>query len=388
MKIFFATEDYYPVITGGAIFERSLAFALVKRGHEVRIAAPSEDFNDREEKDHETLIYRQKSLPIPFYSHYRLSVTPYKNIFKVMSEWKPEVAHVHNSFSLGKATVKAARKLKIPVLSTNHTMPNNFFSFMVGKKFLEDNLYSFGWDYIVDFNNQADFVTSPSKTGVNLLKEHGLKIPARPISNGINLEKFHPWEEKAKLKKKFNLPNLPIVLYTGRLDPEKEVNILIQAIPLVLKEVKAHFVVGGRGKDKEKIEKMVESLGVEKSVTFAGFLSDEDYPKLYGVGDLYCMPSRAELLSISTLEALASGLPAIVRNAGALPELIDGNGYTFTTYMDLSSKIIEVLKDKDLQLSLSLKSLEVAKRHDFVKTVDQFEELYKELKTQMSDVKT
>lgn len=377
-----ASEDYSPFVTGGAVFEKNLVGALSKLGHSVEVIEPSQNFQNKELKEDGVLIHQQRSLALPFQNPYRLSFFPHRKILEIIRDYKPDIIHVHSGFSNGRAALTVGKMFNIPVVSTNHNMPNNFLSFFMGVPKVEDFFYSLGWKYIVWFNNQASFVTSPSEAAIDLLKEHGLKVPSKAISDGVDLKKFHPEKDSESFKKKFNLPSLPIVIYTGRLDREKEIDLLVKAIPSVLAEVKAHFAIGGRGKDRGRIEGLVKSLQVEEAVTFLPFLEAEVFPQVYNTADLYCIPSQAELLSITTLEAMASGLPVVARNAGALPELVhDGeNGYLFEGNVeDLSQKIIKILQNKELKEKMSKNSREMVQKHDFAKTVKEFESLYSSL---------
>src|SRR4030042_4218350 len=374
MKIIFATEDYYPLITGGARFERALALSLVKRGHKVYIFCPAQNFEDRQDQDGGTLIYRQKALPLPFYHKFTFSVLPGARIKKQIEKIKPEVVHTHNPHFNGLATLKAAKKFKIPILSTNHTMPENIFPFIYPLVPLRKPLYELIWKYIIWFNNQANFVTTPTQTGLNYLKAHGLKVEAKPVSNGINLEKFQPME-KEPLKKHFNLPNLPLILYTGRLDPEKRVDFISRAMPQVLTKLNCRLVITGEGKDRQKIQNLVKKLNLDEKVIFLGFLPEEDLQKIYNACDLYVIASTAELQSITTLEAIASGLPVVASNLGALPELVrDGeNGFLFNAQAELPEKILDIFSDASLKDKMSARSLEIVKAHDFSNTVKEYE---------------
>jgi glycosyltransferase involved in cell wall biosynthesis len=119
------------------------------------------------------------------------------------------------------------------------------------------------------------------------------------------------------------------VLYTGRLDAEKDMETWLRAGAALLSETQAHLVVGGEGTDKQRLQGIVRRLGIENKVTFPGYLPVDQLPWLYQAADVYFITSAVELQSITTLEALASGLPVVAADAAALPELVVNgeNGY-------------------------------------------------------------
>jgi len=383
MKILLATESYWPNVDGGSVFEHNLVLFMIKQGHEVYIIAPSQTGKYFVEEDQGSKIFRMPSTT--FFKRFQSSNIPLRRVAKIIQEIKPDVVHIHNPFFIGFAARKTAKKMGIPIIATNHNMPENltlqFAWLKPAEKFLT---WSF-WKYFIWFYNGCNFVTSPTQTAVNMLLNHGLKAPNKPISNGIDLDKFYPEDrKKCVLDKKILLPHdRPIVMYAGRLDGEKRMDIWVKAIPLILKEVKAHFVIGGSGLAKKPLQNMVARMKLKNQVTFPGFIEEKEFPHLYHLGDLFAISSPAELQSLVTLEALASGLPIVVANAAALPELVEEgkDGYTFKVNnpRDMADKVVTILKDEKLRKSMAKYSREFVKRHDYHKSFKEYENVYKSL---------
>jgi 1,2-diacylglycerol 3-alpha-glucosyltransferase len=205
-----------------------------------------------------------------------------------------------------------------------------------------------------------------------------------PISCGIDLERFKPTNDGLYLKRRFAIPtNKPVLLYVGRLDKEKRIDMILRALPDILRVTSVHLVLAGIGKEKQKLEELTEKLGIQKAVTFAGFVPDEDLQNIYGIADLFVTAGVAELQSIVTMEALASGLPVVAVNAMALPELVhDGeNGYLFSdgNSQMLAEKVIAILSNQAMRVRMSKKSLEIIKDHDIDKTIEKYESIYTEI---------
>jgi len=386
MKIVIATEAYYPLIDGGAVAEHHLALNLHKRGHEVHVLAPSEGWNDWTELDQGTTIHRLASHPIPFVKNdHRLALFPKRKINAILDRIKPDIIHIHNPFPIGKATLNYCLKHKIPVVATNHWLPENITTFMAKFRFLNnlDFLVKMNWKFISDFHNKCQFVTSPTQTAVDLMIQNGLVAPHRPVSNGVDLSVFNPSNDPTRLKTRLNLPNKPTAMYAGRLSGEKHVDVFVRAIPQILKSVDAHFIIGGNGREREPLKELVKSLGIESHVTFPGFLEDEDYKLLFRCAHLFVMPSICELQSITTLESMASGLAVVAANKYALPELVKSgqNGYLFEPMneSELAKYAAEILSDPEKARRMGDESLRIVNRHSLESAVGDYESIYREL---------
>jgi glycosyltransferase involved in cell wall biosynthesis len=235
------------------------------------------------------------------------------------------------------------------------------------------------WSYLVYFYNRVDWATVPTQTGAAMYQEKGLKTPISPISNGVNTEMFKPTNKGDYLRKRFNLPKKPLILYTGRINQEKNVDVLVKAIPVVLKSIDAHFLFCGSGGLKPDMVKLTQELGVDTHTTFIDFLDWTDYPNIFTLADVFVMPAESELQSIVTLEAIASGVPPVVVNKGAVPELASAeNGLVFEPQNSnqLASNIITILSDETLRNTMKKNSLKLSEQHSMNTVGTQYEHVY------------
>jgi 1,2-diacylglycerol 3-alpha-glucosyltransferase len=382
MKILLATEAYWPIKDGGSDFERRLVKGLIKRGHEVRVVAPSPGITDVLDQTDGYPIYRPAALRVPLIPTYRFAPLPGSLMRRIVQDFAPDVIHVHNPYGIGRSALRYGKRLGIPVVATNHLMPENLF-YNVKLGVIKAPLSALFYRYLIRFHNRADAVTSPTETALRLLTERGLRAPAQAISNGVDVTRFRPGQDAAPLRKKLKLPaKKPVVLYMGRLDREKRLDVWVDAIPHIVKKVDAHFVVGGRGNDKPRLEAQIRALGLQDRVTFTGFIEDDDLPLLYNLADVFAISSPSELQSIVTLEAIASGLPVVSVDAGALPELVRSgeNGYLAPVNdpAAFGAAVLKVLQHKDRE-QLRAASRELALTHDERKTHEHYEALYQKL---------
>lgn len=385
MKILIAADLHWPTINGVATFSRNLAQGLADRGHEVVVIAPSQRRSGRsyEETDGNYLIKRTASVPFPFYQNFRISLAPQREIKKIFQEFEPDVVHLQMCLTLGNVTQRYALKYGIPIVATNHAIPDNLLDNL---RYLAPMSRPIGYvitEYGVRFHRKVDYVTLPTKSAIDMFGEERLSVPVEPVSNGIDLSKFTPTEPQQSVIGKFHIPhNKPVITYIGRTDVEKHLFVLIHAFAQTLRDAKEepHLLIVGAGTDLERMKNLTYELRIHSHVTFTGRVTDEEIIELHKVGDIFAMPSPAELQSIASLEAMASGKPVVAVDAGALAELCqDGRNGILCDKDDVdqfSNALTKLVDDKALRKTYAAGSLEIARTHDITHTLDKFEEIY------------
>jgi 1,2-diacylglycerol 3-alpha-glucosyltransferase len=385
MRILLATDTYYPDVNGAAYFTYRLATMLSHRGHNVFVMCPSRSFRNTVSNDNAVTVYGIRSIPIPIYRNFRISplFIP-RTVTRAVKKISPDIVHIQNHFLIGKEVVSAAKRLGIPAIGTNHFMPENLVHYLHLPGIAERWVQKLAWRQFVRVFEQLDSVTTPTKTAAALLEKAALNKDVMPVSCGIDLERFKPTNDGAYLKRRFGIPtDRPVLLYVGRLDKEKKIDVVLRALPDISRVTGVHLVLAGLGKEKQNLKALTEKLGIQKAVTFTGFVPDEDLQNIYRVADLFVTAGIAELQSIVTMEAMASGLPVVAVNAMALPELVHNgeNGYLFSDGDSemLAERVIAILANRALRARMSEKSLEIIKDHDINKTVEKYESIYSEI---------
>jgi glycosyltransferase involved in cell wall biosynthesis len=166
------------------------------------------------------------------------------------------------------------------------------------------------------------------------------------------------------------------------MNQEKNVDVLVKAIPSVLKDVDAHFLFCGSGGLKPDLMKLTETLGVQNHTTFIEFLDWADYPNIFTLADVFVMPAESELQSIVTLEAIATGVPPVVVNKGAVPELVSAqNGLVFEPQDStaLAKNIVTILSNKELKSTMRKNSLKLSEQHSMQTVGVQYEQVYEKV---------
>lgn len=312
-------------------------------------------------------------------------------IRRIFQEFQPDIVHLQMCLTIGNVTQRYALKYGIPIVATNHAIPDNLLDNL---RLLAPMSRPIGYvitEYGVRFHRKVDYVTLPTKSAIDMFGEERLSVPVEPVSNGIDLSKFTPTKPKPGTLTKFRIPgSKPIITYVGRTDFEKHLYVLIEGFARTLREAKnePHLLIVGSGTDLERMKNLTYELRIHSHVTFTGRVTDEEIVELHKVGDIFAMPSPAELQSIATLEAMASGKPVVAVDAGALSELCQNQKNGFLCEKDnvdqFSAALTRLVDDTVLRKKFADQSLAIAQTHDICHTLDKFEEIYSKVLTEGS----
>lgn len=179
---------------------------------------------------------------------------------------------------------------------------------------------------------QADRILTVSHyTRERLVKEQNLdpnKVLVLP--NTFDHERFKLAVKPTNLLRKYCLrDDQPIILTAARLskaEKYKGYDKILMALPEICKTIpNVHYILVGKGDDRSRVKTLVERLGLEEHVTFAGYVPDDELAAYYQLCDVFAMPSKGEGFGIVYLEALACGKPTLGGNQdGALDALCHG----------------------------------------------------------------
>lgn len=383
MRILIASQTY-TYGNGQASFTIRLAENLAARGHQVMVVTPSEKMNS-----YGTTIngVRVERVPAIHFSilHPSIYLTPFPapRVKQLFDEFQPDLIHIQDHYFLASAVVNEARRRGIPAMGTNHFLPENLLPFFRDFPALQRIAAIPLWKMMLDVFNRLDLTTTPSKSAARILRGQKIYIPVRPISNGVDTTRFHPDPETDRIgiRRKYNLhPEKPLLLYMGRLDGEKRLDVLIEAVSHV-HDMDFQVALGGYGLYETTLRKQVHDLGLEERINFIGYVTPDDLPLLLNSADAFVMPSPEELQSIATLEAMACGKPIIAANARALPELVapGENGYLFQSNnpVDAAHMLKQFLMDRESWHRMGQASLERVQTHNLQNTIVRYEEQYK-----------
>jgi glycosyltransferase involved in cell wall biosynthesis/gas vesicle protein len=380
LTVLIVADLFPPDINGAARFAERLAGGLVRRGNTVHIVAPSTDgFVGARTESHDgsdMTVHRLRSSRVPGHEtlHYAHFLALKGVARRILTEVKPDAVHIQSHFILGRPFVKVAKELGVRVLATNHFMPENMLRYLPVPGFLQRAGTRWLWNDVGRVLRQADQVTTPTRRAALLLSEKANVSNVLAISCGIDASKF------ANNTRISNHP--PRILFLGRLDFEKHIHNLLKAVALMPRDLGVQVEIVGNGGERDHLKSLASQLGIASSVTFAGHITEEELPKAYERATVFAMPSIAELQSIATMEAMASGRPVVAADAMALPHLVHhgDNGYLFPPddVNAFKDRLLDVLTADQAELDrLSDNSLHLIQAHDIQTTLAIFEDLYR-----------
>lgn len=385
LRILIATDTFPPDINGAARFARDHAVRLARRGHDVHVIAPSPTFSGFSGglmiDDQLIRAHRLRSVKWP--AHEWLRIAPpwevRRRVGRILDEVDPDVVHVQSFIGIGRGVAYEAHARGIRIVATNHVMPDNLASIGGLPARVVPAVTRRGWNLAAAVYSRADIVTSPTPIAADYL-ERSIGIAAvTPISCGVDLQRFTPKKEKPECRR---------ILFVGRLDPEKNLPTLLRAIALLVSDsnsngdLGAHLDIVGGGSERAGLELLAAQLGVADRVRFHGRVTDEQLVTLHHEATVFVMPSPAELQSIATLEALASGTPVVVADAMALPHLVNNGveGFLVPTYNaeEFARQIGKILRLPEVDyVTMSRHAVQRAALHDAKTVVRRYEDLYR-----------
>lgn len=378
MKIGLVTDFYYPWIGGPSGVVKNLGQGLAARGHSVSVLAPSPDGPSSVQLEEGLEVTRVRTVPAPVGYNLRTTIVPRREVSDWLDDRQPDVVHIHHPFSLSATALFLARKKGIRVVGTNHTIPEcSLWGIRNIKPVYRAADAGFSW-WLLQVLNRCDKVATPTRTAATALHNLGFTREVVPISNGIDAHRFSPGNPTSNLREQLGLDERPVILYTGRLDAEKQMDVWLRAAAELLQSCDVQLLVGGQGADRERLEGLAKELGLQNRVIFFGYLPEDQLPDVYRIADVYFIASPVELQSITGLEAIASGLPMVGVRAGALPELIEhgNNGYLVEPgdWKAAAQALRQILDDSGQIEKMGMRSREMALEHDLRLSIDKYDE--------------
>ncbi len=380
LTIVIAADTYPPDVNGAAMFCYRLATEMHARGHRVHVLAVrgNKGKTFTEIRD-EAIVHRLESHSVPTHEYFRIAF-PWevnKQIDKLLNEIKPDVVHAQSHYMIGQRTIDWAKKNKVRSVATNHFMPENLDPFLPFPRWFKRIVAHNSWKDMGKIFGRANAVTTPTPLAAKAMRERAKLVNVLPLSNGIEAGNYElaPGEQVIK-------NDYPTILFAGRLAVEKNINELIEALPLMRQVPDAIIEIVGGGEQRSHLEKIADDLQIRDRVRFLGHVSDEELRLAYLRCDVFCQPGTAELQSLVTLEALSASKPVVLANAMALPHLVDEgvNGYMFKPgdREDLARKLDQILSmDPEQRQKFGEAGHHKVLNHAQKKTMDSFEALYR-----------
>ena len=210
---------------------------------------------------------------------------------------------------------------------------------------------------------------------------------ATVIYNPIDFTRFRRDASTAaaasQVRRDLNIdPNDRVLLSVARLDPQKGLRYLVEALPAIVRDFPdtiAVFVGGGAPESRAALETVADTLGVRRNVRFAGVQAD--ITSYLEMCDVFVLPSLYEGLGIALVEAMAMERPCVASRTTAIPEVVeDGVSGVLVPPADaaaLAGAIVRLLRDPALRTRMGVEGRRIAReRFDVTRNIHQLEAVY------------
>lgn len=349
MRFAFFTNSYLPYVSGVTISIKTLKDELEKLGHTVYIICPSYPGH----RETAPRVFSLPSFPAP-YPGYRL-VWPYSyKIFQLLRQEKIDLIHTHQPFGVGLAALVLARNLNVPLVYSFHTL---FTRYLHNIPFLPES-----WSkrlltsYLRWYCRQTETIIVPSIMVKRVLTVWGIKKPIQTVSTGIKMERIkikHLEEQRKMMRRQLGLPpDARLLLYSGRIAPEKNIPFLLQAFAVIRRqEPRTYLILVGGGPQLEDYRQRKE-----EQVIFTGHIAPEQLIDYYFAADIFVYASVTETQGLVLTEAKACGLPIVAVFGGGLADVVRNglDGYLTPKNQEVFiNHVLRLLHDPALRQKMS-----------------------------------
>ncbi|HEX6884458.1 MAG TPA: glycosyltransferase [Planctomycetota bacterium] len=384
-------NNYADPVGGAEVYALALTRELRQRGHEVVFFGTSPDREASEE--HLRVVQR------PRYDTARLTRDPSvrQALEETLRRFRPELIHVHNVSAMGIDVLEGLGQSGVPVLQTVHDFsllcPNSWCVLPDGtacpggagaKCFQNECKQNYPYDGEVALHTLlrqrvmaavVDLAVSPSRYLADMTRAGGVR-EVRHLHYFIDPIVSGPSTPRAANE----------LVFIGRLEPEKGIEHLLDAMPAILKgHAEARLTIVGGGSLSESLQARARDLGLGTAVTFVSHVPRAELGRFYATSTACVLPSIwSENSPLVAYECLFAGLPMIASRIGGIPELVaEGKaGFTFTPRdpRDLAEKALKLLALPPVERERMSEAMRQRAR-DFQPTphLERLEALYAEL---------
>jgi glycosyltransferase involved in cell wall biosynthesis len=378
MRIGMMADAYKPHISGITNYIELNKRYLEQAGHDVFVFT----FGNEDYQDDESHIIRSPGLPLVDTGYY-LSFQHSRRAKKLLQTM--DVVHVHHPFVSGRLALRYCRPLNIPVIFTNHTRYDIYAqTYLPGLP--SEISQSLLEAYMPDFCAAVDMVISPSPGMGAVLRRFKVTAPITIVPNGVELSRFYKSDGHAQREKYGLRADDLLLVYAGRLAPEKNLPFLLKAFSGLLEAVpNAHLLLVGDGPERQKLEEQALNSGSGERIHFVGRVPYDDLPNYLAMCDVFVTASVSEVHPLSVIEAMAAGLPVMgIQSVGVGDTVKDGvSGYLSSDDLAaFTAKLTRLCLDESARRRMGQQARQESQRYDIQRTTVEMLKHYERLSRQ------
>ena len=370
LRLTLVTETFPPEVNGVARTLHRWVEAFRARGHHVQVIRPRQPPEGRSAE-------RVLGLPLFCYPQLRFGVASPVRLRAILERFGPDVVHVATEGPLGWAALMAAGSLGLPVASSFHTNYDHYLNHY-GLGGLECLLFA----YLRWFHNRTAVTLVPSDATRRRLLADGVQR-VEIWSRGVDGQAFHPRHRDPALRLSLGLgSDDPLLLYVGRLAPEKNLPALLSAFARLRQRLpspaadRVRLAVVGDGP-------LLDSLRAAQppAVLFPGAQHGDALSRWYASADVFAFPSRSETFGNVVLEAQSAGLPVVGYDCQGVSERVTHgeDGLLTPPDGDLADALEMFCVSRAARERFAAAARRTAERQDWKPIFDRLERRYRDL---------
>jgi 1,2-diacylglycerol 3-alpha-glucosyltransferase len=359
MRVALFTNNYLPFRGGVTTAVETLRRGLDTLRHPVRVFAPAA----RPPVADPPWVFRYASMPAPTYPGFTLALPFSPRIHGVVRAFAPDIVHAQHPFLLGPAARRFARRYGRALVFTYHTRYEKYAHYVpLPERFVA----ALAVKLSCRFAASTDLVIAPSERIAGTLRARGVTAPVAVVPTGVPLGLFQPGDQ-AEARRTLGFPSGTLLcLYVGRLDREKNVDLVIDAFGAIADAVSsATLSLVGQGTHEAAVRRRAEAGPARNRIRFHGGMDREALPLFYRAADLFLFASETETQGLVLAEAHASGLPAVAVRASGVDEVVrDGETGVLTKAesREFADAAIGLLLDRERRSVMGQSARAVAER--------------------------
>jgi phosphatidylinositol alpha 1,6-mannosyltransferase len=354
LRIALITANYNHMPDGVSLTLNKLVSYLLNHGHEVLVFAPS--IPDAPVKHTGEIAVNNATFRIPGRKEY-LFVYAFPDYLKErLTRYDPDLVHIATPDFAGSQALLHSLRINKPVVSSYHTHFISYFSYYGIGRF-----ESCGWAYQRWFYSNCIHTYVPTESMIEELRRNGHHNEMRIWARGIDLNRFNPNRRNLDWRRSLGFSDQDIIVtMVSRLVWEKEMRTLIEIFKgLNHPDCLIRTLVVGEGPARSFMESELPDT------VFTGHLKGDELAVAFASSDVFVFPSFSETFGNVTLEALASGVPAVVTDAPGNRSLVQHkvNGFLVgrRDVQTFRNRILEIAGNEQLRTSFSANASTFAK---------------------------
>lgn len=348
MKIAVFTDSNINQQTTVSAHVAILKSGLQKLGHEVLIVTCDLEIDNRYTQGQVVFLPAKIS-----YNLYGQSAKAVKllGVTRLIDAFAPDIVHIETFGRIGLAGVQYARKRNLPLVATLHNLHDATCGYEVNRlidKFIQRR----NEKRLKKSLSHCAIVTSASRKNARIIKDMGLKFRVRTIPFCVDTGMFKPLYSidsgVGAIRESLHIPQEnSIIVFSGRLNSDDHVDKLLEDWSKTVSESdKLQLLIIGSGREAAALSEKAKLLGINDQVTFVGEMPRDELCMCFAMCKAFVSACESATLKISPLEAIACGIPAVLKAGSANADIIISgvNGFTYSEPNELGEILRKLAK--------------------------------------------